>query len=160
MKLENPARRDYSSEERRDRAFLRAAAHIRGLWEEKGSSDTRILDAFFLPDEFTVVGRSHSYNGEGRREHVVPRLVIIKECHAMLESGENDQAIAKFIRDHVRIVLISKEEQETLDRRDQFALKQIMPEGWAFGGNTYARLQAANVLWAWTHSTMKDETVT
>jgi hypothetical protein len=159
MKIENPARRDYSLEERKDRTFLRAAAHIRGLWEEKGSSDTRILDAFFLPDEFTVVGRSHNYNGKGRREHVVPRLVIIKECHAMLERGEDDKSIAKFIHDNVRIVLISKEEQESLDHRDQAALKQTMPDGWTFGGNAYARLQSANILWVWTHSTMSDETV-
>ena len=67
----------FSPAERLERASLRVAMHIRGMWEEKGSSDTRLLEALFLPDELTVVGRSRSYEGKGHREHVVPRLVII-----------------------------------------------------------------------------------
>ncbi|HTM79462.1 hypothetical protein [Asticcacaulis sp.] len=158
MNTENSARCVYTTEERLERACQRVAMHIRGLWEEKGSSDTRLLDGLFMPDEFTVVGKSHNYDGKGRREHVVPRLVIIKECHAMLERGESDLAIAKFIRDHVRIVLISKEEQERLDQSEQLALRQTMPLGWTFGGDVYARLTKANIQWNWTHSEMKDET--
>ncbi len=87
-------RREYSHEERYERACQRVAMHIRGLWEETGHSDTRLLEGLFLPDEFTVVGRSHNYAGKGRREHVVPRLVIIKECLAMLAEGHDDKAIA------------------------------------------------------------------
>jgi len=158
MTAKNPARRTYTTEERLERACLRVAMHIRGLWEEKGSSDTRLLDGLFLPDEFTVVGKSHNYDGKGRREHVVPRLVIIKECHAMLERGEGDLAIAKFIRGHVRIVLISREEQERLDRREQLALKQTMPPGWTFGDEVYARLAYAGIRWFRIRSEIIDET--
>ncbi|MGN6363667.1 hypothetical protein [Asticcacaulis taihuensis] len=152
----NSARRAYTSGERLERACLRVAMHIRGLWEEKGSSDTRLLDGLFLPDEFTVVGKSLNYDGRGRREHVVPRLVVIKECHDMLERGEGDREIAKFIRDHVKIVLISQEEQERLDRREQLALRQTMPSGWTFGGDVYARLTHAGIEWSRTHPEIID----
>jgi hypothetical protein len=147
MNNNNPARRTYTKEERLERACLRVAMHIRGLWEEKGSSDTRLLEGLFLPDEFTVVGNSHKYNGSGRREHVIPRLVIVKECHAMLERGDSDQSIARFVRDHVKIVRITKEEQEHLDQSKQLALRQAMPQGWTFGDDPYARLVAAGILW-------------
>jgi hypothetical protein len=157
---DNPARRPYSYEERRERASLRAAMHIRGLWEEKGSSDTRLLEGLFYPDEFAVVGRSLKYEGKGRREHVIPRRIVVNECHAMLECGESDIAIARFIREHVKIVLISKEEQERLDSRHHFALRQIMPEGWAFGDGVdiFARLKHAGIEWT-SESHAKSETI-
>jgi hypothetical protein len=147
VRTNNPARRSYTKQERYDRACLRVAMHIRGLWEEKGSSDTRLLEGLFLPDEFTVVGHSLNYNGKGRREHVIPRKVVIEECHAMLECGKDDVAIAKFIRDHVKIVLISKEEQERLDNWKQLRLRQTMPEDWKFGevSDVFARLAVAGI---------------
>jgi len=75
---------DFSRAERLERASLRVAMLIRGMWEEKGSSDTRLLETLLLPDDLTIVGRSRALRGKGRREHVVPRLVIIAECHKML----------------------------------------------------------------------------
>lgn len=120
---------------------------MRGLWEEKGSSDTRLLEAFFLPDEFTIVGRSRQHDGFGRREHVVPRLVIVRECHRMLEAGATDEEIARFLREHVRIVLISNEECERLDRKAELGLRQTMPEGWTFGDDLFARLRRAEIEW-------------
>ncbi|WP_421739979.1 hypothetical protein [Caulobacter sp.] len=121
--------------------------HIRGLWEEKGSSDTRLLEALLIPDELTVVGRSYAENAT-RREHVVPRLVIVKECHQMLEREQSDEALAKLIRDNTRIVLISKEESERLDRVDQTNHRQTMPAGWKFGDDPFARLKKAEIEWA------------
>lgn len=137
----------YSDQERWERASLRAVHHMRGLWEEKGSSDTRLLEAFFLPDEFTIIGQSQQYDGFGRREHVIPRLVIIHECHRMLEAGRMDAEIAQFLRDHVRIVLISHEECRRLDRKDGLGLRQTMPENWVFGDSIFARLDAAEIRW-------------
>ena len=140
-------RREYAFEERYQRACLRAAMNIRGLWEEKGSSDTRLIEGLLLPDEFTVVGQSHAFDTKGRREHVIPRLVVIKEVHDMLERGATDAQIAAFIRDHVKIVRISDEECLRLDRKDQLDLRQRMPMGWAFGDDIYARLSAADIAW-------------
>lgn len=144
-------RREYAFEERHERACLRAAMNIRGLWEEKGSSDTRLIEGLLLPDEFTVVGRSRAFSAPGRREHVIPRRVVIKEVHDMLERGATDAQIAIFIRDHVKIVRISNEECSRLDRKDQLGLRQRMPTGWAFGDDIYARLSAANIEWVSTN---------
>jgi len=140
-------KRHYTRDELWERASLRAAMHIRGLWEEKGNSDTRLLDALILPDAFTLVGRSRAWSHPGRREHVIPRVVVVGECHRMLERGETDDAIAAFIRKHVRIVLISQEECVRLDRRDQLGLRQTMPGGWSFGDDVYARLTVAGIEW-------------
>lgn len=124
--------------------------HIRGLWEEKGSSDTRLLEGLFLPDDLTVVGRSHGLvdGAPYRREHVVPRKVIIDECHAMLGRGDSDEFIARFIRDHTRIVLITPEEAEALDQSKSPCLKQAMPVGWAPGGGLYRRLDLMGIKWS------------
>lgn len=140
-------RREYTRAERLARASHRAAINIRGLWEEKGSSDTRLLEGLLLPDDLVVVGRSRAWTGGGRREHVVPRKVVIDECHRLLAQGEPDEVIAALIRDHVRIVLITREECDRLDRRDGLGLRQRMPQGWRFGDDIHARLAAAGILW-------------
>ncbi|OYW80072.1 MAG: hypothetical protein B7Z26_07060 [Asticcacaulis sp. 32-58-5] len=121
--------------------------HIRGLWEEKGSSDTRLLEGLFIPDEFTIVGKSISCDATICREHVVPSLVIIKECHAMLESGLSDENVADFIMNHTKIVLISSSEREKLDSKDKLGLRQAMPTDWKFGDDIYARLRLAGIQW-------------
>ncbi len=126
---------------------MRVAQHIRGLYEEKGSSDTRLLEALLLPDELTVMGRSKAWSGGGRREHVVPRRVVIEHCHNMIEAGEKDAAVAAFIREHVKIVLITKDEAARLDSSAQLGLRQTMPAGWQVGDDVYARLHAAGIEW-------------
>ncbi len=137
----------FSPRERLERASLRVAMHIRGLWEEKGSSDTRLLEALLIPDELVLVGRSKAFPGKGRREHVVPRLVIIAECHGMLAKGATDEAIAAFIRDHVKIVMISEDECRRLDRSTDLGLRQRMPADWKVGDDVFARLKAAGIDW-------------
>lgn len=121
--------------------------HIRGLWEEKGSSDTRLLESLFIPDGFTVVGRSDACGEQARREHVIPRRVLVKECHRRLENGESDAALATFLRDHVKVVIISEEERQRLDRWKHLGLRQKMPSGWQFGDDIFARLNAAGISW-------------
>jgi hypothetical protein len=132
-----------------NRACLRAAMVIRGMWEEKGSSDTRLLEEPLIPDRLTLVGRSRALKPGERhhREHVVPRLVIIKECHRRLHDGALDSEIAAFIRDTVRIVLISGDECRRLDRRNELGLRQLMPSDWQPGGDLFARLHAAGIKW-------------
>jgi len=137
----------YTREERWDRACLRVAIVIRGMWEEKGSSDSRLLESMMLPDDLTMVGKSVALTGRGRREHVVPRLVIVNECHRMLACGATDAEVAAYIKDHVRIVLVTDEERLRLDRVDQMGLRQTMPPGWMPGHDIFARLAAADIVW-------------
>lgn len=137
----------FTDEQLLERACLRVAMVIRGMWEEKGSSDTRLLCPPLIPDNLVIVGRSLAYKGRGRREHVVPRLVIIKECHAMLERGATDTMIADLIRSHTRIVLVTEEESRTLDQVQQLGLRQQMPTGWQFGGDLFSRLALAKIAW-------------
>lgn len=157
MNHPNPARREYTKEERLARACLRAARHIRELWEEKGCSDTRLIDGLFIPDELVHAGASLKYDGKGRREHVVPRRVIVVECHAMLERGKSDQEIADLIRNNVKVVKISLDEQKRLDGRGETNLKQKMPSGWSFGDDIYARLKIAKIEWSPVDSTQHSE---
>lgn len=138
----------YSHQQLWERASLRAVAHMRSLWEEKGASDTRLLESFFLPDIYTVVGRSDSCPQGGRREHVIPRLVIVAECHRMIERGASDEELASFLRANVKIVVVSEEERRRMDLRGQLNLRQRMPEGWAFGDDPFARLSAAGIGWS------------
>lgn len=145
-------RREYSPAERLDRASLRVAMLIRGMWEEKGSSDTRLLEAPLLPDDLTVVGESLGTGGRWHREHVVPRLVVIKRCHEMLEMQASDDDIAKVIRDFVKIVRITHQESQRLDLQANLGLKQSMPHGWGFDGDPYARLRAAGIQWRWINT--------
>lgn len=148
METNNPARRTYTDAERLERACLRTAMHIRGIWEETGGSDTRLLDSLFISDALTTVGRSPNYESGRCREHVVPRRVIIMECREMLKRGEGDVAIAKLIERHNKIVLISREERDRLDRREHLGLRQSMPKDWTFGGDIYARLHLAGIEWS------------
>lgn len=126
------------------KAFLKLANAIFELWTQKGSSDTRLLDHPWIPDELVTVGESHS--GKDRREHLVPRMAICVKAHDMFSTGRSVEEVAEFIRAHVKIVLISKEEQERLDNKAHLDLRQKMPEGWTFEtGDVFARLTAAGV---------------
>jgi hypothetical protein len=129
------------------RACLRAAFCIRSLHEEKEGSDTRLLNPPIIPDALTVVGRSQAYVAPGRREHVIPRLVIIKRCHEMIEAQKSDEEIAAFIAAHLRIVLLTDEESARLDLKSKANLRQSMPADWTFGGDLFRRLETANIRW-------------
>jgi hypothetical protein len=137
----------FSPEERLEQASLAAALQIRELWQQKCSSEARLLEAISLPDALTLIGYSKSFTGNGRREHVVPRAVIIEECHRMLVRGATDEALAKVIRHHVKIVMISDEECERLDSVAQFEVRPTMPRDWRFGDNPFARFEMAGIEW-------------
>lgn len=65
----------------------------------------------------------------------------------MFADGRSDQEVAAYIREHVKIVEITKEEACLLDHKANFNLKTQMPEGWEVGGDVYARLAAAGIKW-------------
>lgn len=64
----------------------------------------------------------------------------------MYEEGSSVEEVASFIRKHLQIVHISREEQRKLDQGNQLNLRQSMPDGWSFdSGDLYARLNAAGI---------------
>lgn len=140
-------RREYTPEERLRRAAWRAAIVIRSMWQEKGSSDTRLVERPIIPDDLTIVGRSKNFTGSGKREHIVPRKIIVDHCHRMLEAEDSDATIermAVFIVEHLKIVWVTDEEADELNRP---GIKQSMPSDWTIGGDVFARLNKAGLVW-------------
>jgi hypothetical protein len=133
----------FTKEELLRRACLRAAFVMRSMWEEKGSSDTRLLDSPIVPDELVLVGES--LKGKEHREHVVPRVVICDQCHKIFAGGGSIEEAANYIRQHLKIVLISREEQIHVDSAAKMGWRQCMPPDWSPGGNVFARLDAAGI---------------
>jgi hypothetical protein len=134
----------FNKEELIQRTFLRAASIMFGMWEEKDSSDTRLLNPPIIPDEYVKAGES--VNGREHREHVVPRVCICYQCHKMFSEGAELKDVAKFIRKYLKIVFISNEEHQRLDQGKQMNLRQKMPLGWTFeSGDVYARLHLAKI---------------
>lgn len=140
----NEASPKYSAEEMLERAFYRIAWNVKHMWEETGHSDTRLFDEPVIPDKFVLVGQSKS--GGTYREHIVPRVFICHECHKMFEQGESIEAVARFIRRHLKIVLISKEESDRLNLKANLGLREKMPNGWVSdAGDVFERLKIAGV---------------
>ena len=138
---------NFTREERLHRASLRVAHVMRGMWEEKGASHSRLLEPPLIDDELVTIGRSRACGDKLHREHVIPCILIVRECHRLLAAGRDDEEIAAFIREHVKIVHISSDEARRLDRVSELGLKQRMPEGWRFGDDPFARFEAAGVEW-------------
>jgi len=133
----------YSNEQMLERAFYRIAWNVHHMWEETGASDTRLFQEPIISDKAVIVGESKK--GGTYREHIVPRVLICTQCHAMFENGESIDSVARFIRKYLKIVLISKEdEQPRLDK--ELGLKTTMPKGWSFeDGSPFARLEFAQI---------------
>jgi hypothetical protein len=146
--MANSASRRFSHEEMLGRAFYRIAWNIRSMWEEKGSSDTRLLIEPMIPDDFVLVGQSKAAVDKANqyKEHVVPRMMICEECHRMFEHGACVEDVGRFIRKYLKIVLLTKEEQDRLDKWANLKLRQSMPTGWTFrDGSVFARLEFARI---------------
>ncbi len=146
----------YSTEELLGRACYRIAWNIRHMWEETGSSDTRLFLEPMIPNKFVLVGRSPNghYN-----EHVVPRVVLCRICHQMLSEDSSEdslQRIAEVIKRHLKIVQITEEEQVRLDQHCH--LKDSMPPDWHYEtGDTFARLDVAGIEFSFIHTQQGDK---
>lgn len=106
-------------------------------------------------DHLITKGKSHEYDvlcdhddaekEKSRREHVVPCVRIHNKVIEMAQNGHSIEEIAKFIEDHMIIVMISDRQRihvdETLGYRDS------MPENWNWGDNVYERLDKAGISW-------------
>lgn len=75
------------------------------------------------------------------REHLVPCCIVVEEARRMAEAGASAPAIAQMLKTNLAIMIITKEEQVTLDSR----YKTTMPDGWKFGDSVFARLDAEGV---------------
>ncbi len=134
----------YSNEEMLQRTFYRIAWNVHHMWEETGHSDTRLFMEPIVHDKFVTVGQSIS--GGTYKEHVVPRVMICTQCHLMFDNGESISTVADFIRKFLKIVLISKDEQNRLDKKINLNLRQKMPNGWTFeNGCEFERLKVAGI---------------
>lgn len=132
----------YSKDELIDRACYRIAWNIHHMWSETGSSDTRLFMEPLIPESFVTVGKSKK--GTDRKEHVVPRKVLCEESHRMFSENASIEDVASVIKEHLKIVLISNDEQKKLDH--ELGLKQTMPEGWSFkDANPFHRLDFAGI---------------
>lgn len=147
-------RNDYTQEELHLREFMRAAAVIKGRWEERendkhGVGDTRFLDEPLIRRDYVRVGTSKearsSSNGT-HNEHVIPRKWIYDECLALLgeETPTSIEAMGRFLQRNLLIVEISWSEQDRLNRIPK--LKDGMPDGWnCQTDNPFARLKSAGI---------------
>lgn len=134
----------FTHEEKIRRAFLRVAFVMHGMWEERGTSDTRLLNPPLIPDEYVLIGRSNK--GGEFREHMVPRRVICAHCHEMFRLGKSIEEVAQYIRSRLFIVKISKCERDMLDKSSGLNLRQRMPSDWCpVTGDVRARLLKANI---------------
>ncbi len=133
------------------RASERVVYIMRHMHEEKGSSHSRLLDDMLMPNRLITVGRSFACAAEGKkgyREHVVPCSMIVRRGHKMINEGHADADIAAFIRENTKIVLISRDEADHLNRRTRMNLRNSMPSEWKFGDDIFARLTAAGIKWS------------
>jgi len=130
----------YSREELKTRAFRRAALALHGHWEEGSGAHTRLFETL-VPDEFVIWGTS--VRGGKYREHAVPCSVLRDRCFEMFRAGACIDDVAKFIGDHLKIVLITTEEAEQLNVH--MKLKNTMPPDWTPGGDVFARFTAAGI---------------
>ena len=60
----------YNDDKMKERSFYRIAWNIHHMWEETGSSDSRLFMEPIVPDQFVVVGQS--VNGEGGVARALP----------------------------------------------------------------------------------------
>ncbi len=115
------------------------------LWPLKNWRKTLGFDDV---DDLTVIGESVRGIIDKYREHVVPVSLIRDEAIKLAEKGAPEQVIADFIRHHLYVVLISKEEAMLLDTsvdEGGLSLKTSMPDGWVVGCDPLERLREAGI---------------
>lgn len=128
------------------RAFLRAARYIRRIPTEGVSAHSRVVERF-IPEEF--VPRGKGKDGPGHGEHVVPCVLLLKECIARFAREDSLDQVADFLRQNVVIVDITEKQREYLDgspRSGGLGLKTKMPHWWKFDSDCiFQRLHCAEI---------------
>jgi len=127
--------------------FLKIVKRYKHAIMEK---DQRLLDATRILldgdsiDHLITVGVSKNRTEANTyREHIVPCIMIHNQLIQMYMNGCTLSEMAQFLKTHLAIVLITKNEAEKLDI--ELGLRTTMPEGWNWGDDVFARLKAGNV---------------
>lgn len=94
-------------------------------------------------DHIITIGQSKNGSTDSYREHVVPCIMIHNNAVDMTLAGNSIVEVAQMIKSNLAIVRISNDEQELLDVK--LGLRTVMPDGWVFGNDIFARLKAANI---------------
>ena len=115
-------------------------------------SSFRSAFGFDNVDPFITIGRSHNAirlnENQRHREHVVPAVRIKEKAYEMACGYAPAEEIAEFLRCHLLIVLITKEEAKLLDTRiteGGVKLKTSMPDYWVWGDDPLDRLKDVGI---------------
>lgn len=115
-----------------------------------GEKDQRLLDATRILldgdsiDHLITVGASKNRTAENTyREHIVPCIMIHNQLIDMCLNGKTLCEMAQFLKTHLAIVLVTKEEASKMD--NDLGMRTSMPEGWKWGDSVFARLEAAQI---------------
>lgn len=138
---------NFTHEQVKKRAFLRAAKVLYEHWEEGTGPHSRLFDILLNHVKSDlIVGRSvaASATGTGGPEHVMPCAFICKQCLELFNKGKPVEDVAAYIDAHLKIVIVTKEERRKLDSK-KLGLKNKMPPGWKDGDDIMDRLKAASI---------------
>lgn len=102
--------------------------------------DTRYFDHPFIHDDYAVNGRS--LGGGTYREHAVPRGYLRDQCMLLYSAGATVDDVVRVLEGNLRIVHISPDEANQLNRR----YKTTMPMDWRLGeGDPLARFHDVGI---------------
>jgi hypothetical protein len=76
-------------------------------------------------------------------EHVIPNNMVFSRLVELADSRSSDEELASFLRESCIVVVITKKEAHMLD--SFLGLRKNMPEGWTWGDDPFARLNAAGI---------------
>lgn len=109
-----------------------------------GLENTRALLEGDSIDHLITIGESINRTKDNTyREHIVPCIMIYNRAVTMTMENYPTTEVAQMIKSNLAIVLITNEEADKLD--NELDLQTTMPEGWEFGNDIFARLNAAGI---------------
>ena len=93
---------------------------------------------------YSIKGRKQELSGRNAyREHIVPCDFQMREGIRMFAAGATVDEVATMFKANNHILMISDEEANLLD--NVLGLRTVMPTGWEFGHDVYARITAAGI---------------
>ena len=125
----------------RMRAAVRAVRYLNVRGRAGLGANSRAFE-HFICDAHVPIGRAEG--DLGHREHVVPLKLLRDRCIKMLEANASVHTVARWLRDYLAIVEITKRQAHALDHVHRW--KTSMPPGWDFeNGCIYERLHRAGI---------------
>jgi len=121
-----------------------AIKYGRPEWLGRGNGTFDSIDSLITVG-YSLNGRVQENNGKNAyREHIVPCTLIERRAIEMLKENHTTEQVAEMIKQNLFILKISDEEAYLLDVK--LGLKTIMPMGWEFGHDPFARLTHAGII--------------